>query len=56
MRAAKIRYDISELERPVQHLYPMELHCDWKYDNYIKTNEVKEITKSRSQGDLKEMQ
>ena len=56
VRAAKIRCDISELERAVQHLFPMELHCDWKYNDSIKTNEVKEITKNRSQGDLKEMQ
>ena len=56
MRAAKIRWDISELERAAQHLFPMELHCDWKYNDSIKTNEVKEITKNRSQGDLKEMQ
>ena len=42
LRAAKIRYGKSELERAVQHLYPMELLCDWKYNDYIKTNEVNE--------------
>ena len=40
--AAKIRCGKSELERAVQHLYPMELHCDWKYNNCIKTNEMNE--------------
>ena len=38
--AAKIRCGKSELERAVQRLYPLHLHCDWKYSNYIKTNEV----------------
>ena len=42
LRAAKIRYGKSELERAVQHLYPMELLCDWKYNDYIETNEVNE--------------
>ena len=41
-RAAKIRCGKSELERAVQHLYPVELHCDWKYNNCIKTNELNE--------------
>ena len=40
VRAAKIRCGKSELERAVQHLYPLDLHCDWKYNDYIKTNEV----------------
>ena len=40
VRAAKIRCGKSELERAVQHLYPLHLHCDWKYSDYIKTNEV----------------
>ena len=38
--AAKIRCGKSELEWAVQHLYPLHLHCDWKYSDYIKTNEV----------------
>ena len=38
--AAKIRCGKSELERAVQHLYPLHLHCDWKYSDYIKTNKV----------------
>ena len=38
--AAKIRCGKSELERAVQHLYPLQLHCDWKYSDYNKTNEV----------------
>ena len=42
LRAAKIRYGKSELERAVQHLYQMELLCDWKYNDYIETNEVNE--------------
>ena len=42
LRAAKIRYGKSELERAVQHLYPMELLWDWKYNDYIETNEVNE--------------
>ena len=42
VRAAKIRCGKSELERAVQHLYPMELHCDWKYNNCIRTNELNE--------------
>ena len=29
-----------ELERTVQHLYPMELHCDRKYNDCIEKNEV----------------
>ena len=40
--AAKIRCGKSELKMPVQHLYPMELHCDWKYNDCIKTNEMNE--------------
>ena len=32
VRAAEIRCGKPELERAVQHLYPMELHCDWKYN------------------------
>ena len=40
VRAAKIRCGKSELERAVQHLYPLDLHSDWKYNDYIKTNEV----------------
>ena len=40
--AAKIRCGKSELKIPVQHLYPMELHCDWKYNDCIKTNEMNE--------------
>ena len=40
VRAAKIRCGKSELERAVQHLYPLDLHCDWEYNDYIKTNEV----------------
>ena len=40
MRTAKIRCEKSELEREVQHLFPMELHCDWKYNNCIETNDV----------------
>ena len=42
VRAAKIRCGKSELEMAVQHLYPMELHCDWKYNNCIRTNELNE--------------
>ena len=42
LRAAKIRYGKSEIERAVQHLYPMELFCDWKYNDYTETNEVNE--------------
>ena len=42
VRAAKIKCGKSELERAVQHLYPMELHCDWKYNDCIKTNEMNE--------------
>ena len=38
--AAKIRCGESELERAVQHLYPMELHCYWKYNDRIETIEV----------------
>ena len=45
-----------ELERAAQHLYPIELHCDWKYNDCIETNEVNEMTKDRHQGDLKELQ
>ena len=30
-RAAQIRCGKSNLERAVQHLYPMELHCGWFY-------------------------
>ena len=45
-----------ELEREAQHLYPTELHCDWKYNDCIETNEVNEMTKDRHQGDLKELQ
>ena len=41
-RAAKIRCGKSELERAVYHLYPMELHYDWKYNDCIKTNELNE--------------
>ena len=42
VRAAKTRCGKSELERKVQHLYPMELHCDWKYNDCIETNEMNE--------------
>ena len=42
VRAAKIKCGKSELERAVQHLYPIELHCDWKYNDCIKTNEMNE--------------
>ena len=42
VRAAKIRCGKSELERAVQHLYQMELHCDWKHKDCIETNEVHE--------------
>ena len=47
VRAAKIRCGKSELERAVQHLYPLDLHCDWKYNNYIKTNEVNDDTQEQ---------
>ena len=40
VRAAKIRCWKSELERAVQHRYPLELHCDWKYNDCIETNEM----------------
>ena len=40
MHAAKIRCGKSELERAVQHLYPMELNCDWKCNDCIETNKV----------------
>ena len=39
-RAAKIRCGKLELERAVKHLYAMELHCDWKFNDCIDTNEV----------------
>ena len=39
-RAAKIRCGKLELEREVKHLYAMELHCDWKFNDCIDTNEV----------------
>ena len=42
VHAAKIRCGKSELERTVQHLYPMELHCNWKYNDCIATNEINE--------------
>ena len=42
VRAGKIRCGKSELERVVQHLHPMELHCNWKYNNCIKTKELNE--------------
>ena len=45
--AAKIRCGKSELERAVQHLYPLDLHCDWKYNDYIKTNEVNDDTQEQ---------
>ena len=32
VRAAKLRCGKVNLEREVQHLYPMELHCDCKVD------------------------
>ena len=47
VRAAKIRCGKSELERAVQHLYPLDLHCDWKYNDYIKTNEVNDDTQEQ---------
>ena len=40
VRAAKIRCGKSELERAVKHLYPLDLHYHWKYNDYIKTNKV----------------
>ena len=40
VRTAKLRCEKSELEREVQHLFPMELHCDWIYNNCIETNDV----------------
>ena len=39
-RAAKIRCGKLELERVVKHLYPVELHCDWKFNYCIDTTEV----------------
>ena len=42
VHATKIRCGKSELERAVQHLYPMDLHCDWIYNDCIETNEVNE--------------
>ena len=50
LRAAKIRYGKSELERAVQHLYPMELLCDWKCNDYIETNEVNEDDQVQESG------
>ena len=38
VHTAKIRCGKSELE----HLYQMELHCDWKHKDCIETNEVHE--------------
>ena len=40
--AAKIRCGKSELERAVQHLYPIELRCDWKHNDGIENNEMNE--------------
>ena len=40
VRVAKTICGKSGLERAVQHLYPMDLHCDWKYNDCIETNEV----------------
>ena len=47
VHAAKIRCGKSELERAVQHLYPLHLHCDWKYSDYIKTNKVNDDGKEQ---------
>ena len=50
VRAAKIRCGKSELERAVQHLYPLDLHCDWEYNDYIKTNEVNDDSQEQISG------
>ena len=50
VRAAKIRCGKSELERAVQHLYPLDLHCDWEYNDYIKTNEVNDDSQEQKSG------
>ena len=50
VRAAKIRCGKSELERAVQHLYPLDLHCDWEYIDYIKTNEVNDDSQEQKSG------
>ena len=50
VRAAKIRCGKSELERAVQHLHPMELHCDWKYNDCIKTDELNEDDQMQEPG------
>ena len=40
VRAAKIRCGKSGQERAVKYLCPLDLHCDWKYNDYSETNEV----------------
>ena len=42
VRATKIRCGKSELQRAVQHLYPMMLYCHWKYNVCFENNEVNE--------------
>ena len=56
VHAAKIRCGKSELERAVQHLYPTELHCDWKYNDCIKNNELNEDDQIQEPRNLTELQ
>ena len=64
IRGVKLGTPKSHIERPIQHLYPLELHCDMekstsksKNTSHNKLNvDVKEYRPRRTAGAIAEMQ
>ena len=38
VRVVKLRAGRGELERPIQFLYPLELHCEWPNEGELRLN------------------